>query len=245
MFEHLWKNLDRLVACVVQNQADMAIAIIESGAFDEGLLTDLKCCENPLPLYKLSMCNDILLSEADWGECFRPVVERNREGCRRLLEFWKHGCGYPVDEPMDFGSYQYECAHFKDWDLEDLLDGTVDELVALGYDRNEVELCYAVLTYKAELIEKHIGLRTNPDVFISGELPAGEGKRDDYESYNALDACSNYYDDALFLYPSASFWEAEDIMPIRVRDVHLLLEAAAYCDLENRLKPIAELYSEG
>lgn len=45
----------------------------------------------------------------------------------------------------------------------------MDKLVGMGYDKNEVELCYAVLTYNVELLKKHLGLKTNPDVFI-GEI---------------------------------------------------------------------------
>ena len=235
----LRRNLNELISCVVQNHADEAIAIIESGEFDESVLTDLKCCENPLPLYKLSMCNEILLRDGSWSEYFFPVVEQNREGCRKLLDFWKYACGYPVDVPIDFGTYRSECAHFKGWDLEDLLDGTVDELVMLGYDRNEVELCYAVLTYRPDLIEKHIGWRTNPDIYVSGSRPPGRGEYGDGDSYNALVSCGEFYHDALFIYQSSVFWEhGKDVLPVNVRDVHLFLEAAAYCDLERRLRAI-------
>lgn len=127
--------------------------------------------------------------------------------------------------------YQYECAHFKDWDMEELLDGGMNELTALGYDENEIEFCYAVLTYKSDLIQKHIKMQTNSDVYISGAIPPSKGKYADGESYNALDCCSTFYCDAFVFYGLGAFWSNTQVQPARVKDVHLLLEAAAYCDL--------------
>lgn len=39
----LRRNTNELVSCVVQNHADAAVAVIESGKFDELVLTDLEC----------------------------------------------------------------------------------------------------------------------------------------------------------------------------------------------------------
>lgn len=78
---------------------------------------------------------------------------------------------------MGFFEYQYECAHFKDWDMEELLYGDMNELTALGYDENEIEFCYAVLTYKSDLIQKYIKMQINPDVYIFGAIPLGKKKR--------------------------------------------------------------------
>lgn len=68
--------------------------------------------------------------------------------------------------------------------MEDLLDGDLDTLKAMGYDEDEVEFCYAVLTYKADLIQKHLGLRTNPDVYISALHAPGEEVSWEEEGYN-------------------------------------------------------------
>lgn len=114
----------------------------------------------------------------------------------------------------------------------------MDELVALGYDKNEVEFCYAVLTYKPYLIQKHIALRTNPNVYISGDIPPGTGYASDGESYNALAFCNTVYCDAFDCYGLAAFWENTQIQTVEVSDVHLLLETAAYKDLETRLKSL-------
>lgn len=125
--------------------------------------------------------------------------------------------------------------------MDGLLDGNLDDLIALGY-KDEVELCYAVLTYELGLIKKHIALQTNPNVYISGDIPPGTGYASDGESYNALVFCNTVYCDAFDCYDLTAFWENEQIQPIEKSDVYLLLEAAAYRDLEIRLKSLLPKY---
>lgn len=233
-----WDDLDELVALVMQNNAEQVIHLIESGNFDKSLLEDVGCCEHPLPLYKLSLCNMILLETDGWRSDILPIVEQNRQNCRLLLDYWRMRWNYPIDVPMDFESYQYECAHFKDWDMEDLLDGDLDTLKAMGYDEDEVEFCYAVLTYKADLIQKHLGLRTNPDVCISASLAPGEGKAWDGESYNALNDCYSFCWDEFHCYGLWRYWSSSHVEQVRVGDVLDLLQVAAYCELEGKLEKL-------
>lgn len=239
MFDQLCLKSDSLVSSVMQNQAEKAIGLLESGRLDIRFLDNIGRCKNPLPLYKLSLCNAILLDNDNWAESFLPVVERNRQGCKTLLDYWEKRWDCPVSHPMDFSDYQEECAHFKGWNMENLLDGNLEELVALGYDKDEVEFCYAVLVYKSDLIQKHIALRTNPDVYISANIPPGTGYATDGESYNALVCCNTFCCDAFDCYGLGTFWENAQIQRVEVRDVHLLLEAAAYQDLENKLIPLS------
>ena len=110
------------------------------------------------------------------------LLETESVDMRTLLDYWDKRWNYPVNRPMDFSYYQEMCAHFKDWDIDELLEGNLDDLVALGYNKDEIELCYAVLTYRPDLIRKHILLRTNPDVYISGNITPGTGYSTDGES---------------------------------------------------------------
>lgn len=230
-----WDDLDELVALVMQNKAEQVIELIESGNFDKSLLEDVGCCEHPLPLYKLSLCNKILLDTDGWSCDALSTIEQNRQNCRLLLDYWRTRWNYPVDVPMDFESYQYECAHCKDWDMEDLLDGDLDTLKAMGYDEDEVEFCYAVLTYKADLIQKHLDLRTNPDVCISASLAPGEGKAWDGESHNALNDCCSFCWDEFHCYDLWRYWSSSHVENVRVGDAQALLQVAAYCELEEKL----------
>ena len=239
MYGNLYLEYNSLVSLVMQNKAEKVIDLLETESVDMRILNDIGCSKYPLPLYKLSLCNAILLDNDNWSENFLPVVERNRQGCKTLLDYWDKRWNYPVNRPMDFSYYQEMCAHFKDWDMDELLEGNLDDLVASGYNKDEVELCYAVLTYKPDLIRKHILLRTNPDVYISGNITPGTGYFTDGESYNALVFCNTVYSDAFDCYGLAAFWKNEQILQVGMRDVDLLLEAAAYRDLEMKLKSLS------
>ena len=85
MFDQLCLKSDSLVSSVMQNQAEKAIGLLESGRLDLRFLDDIGRCKNPLPLYKLSLCNAILLDNDNWAESFLPVVERNRQGCKKNM----------------------------------------------------------------------------------------------------------------------------------------------------------------
>ena len=119
--------------------------------------------------------------------------------------------------------------------MKDLLEGDLDKLVGMGYDKNEVELCYAVLTYNVELLKKHLGLKTNPDVFIGGDYLPADAPQYSSECYNALHFCDTVISDAMSLYGLALFYENQYSVPVGLRDIETLLQAAAYTDLQNKL----------
>ena len=234
------KTTERLVSYVLQNNAEGAIAILKEGNFHKNILTDLRVCRKTLPLYKLSVCNRILLFEdSDWSDSVMPLIEYNRKSCQQMLDFWKYEYGYPVDEDFDFSAYADGCGHFRFRDYEELFDASLDELVAMGYDRDEVEFCYAVLVYDADLIKKHIALKTNPNVFISGEKAPGTGNRYDGSSYGALSSCDDFYYDAVIHYGVIDCWTAnQNKNDISVGSYHVLnlLQSAAYFRLGKQLK---------
>ena len=189
------RNTKRLVACVMENMADEAIRILRSGIFDKKVLEDIGVCEDRLPLYMITSCYYILLNDvSSWNESFQHAVMQQKAECIRLMDYWASEYGYPVYDVIDFAPYQDYCAHFdKYWELEDLLGADIDKLETLGYTRDECEFCYAILTYKHELIQKHLSLGTLADIDIS-DHPRGfavEG-----ESYNALRECRAFYCDA-------------------------------------------------
>lgn len=229
------KKTNELLSHVMQNHAEKAISILELGDFNQAILEDIGCGSQKLPLYKVSVCNAIILSNDNWDRSFLPVVRENRKQCHTLLMFWEERYGYNVRKPIDFVNYQKYCAHFVDWDMKDLLEGDLDKLVGMGYDKNEVELCYAVLTYNVELLKKHLGLKTNPDVFIGGDYLPADAPQYSSECYNALHFCDTVISDAMSLYGLALFYENQYSVPVGLRDIETLLQAAAYTDLQNKL----------
>ena len=63
MCSDLYKKCNSVVSLVMQNQAEKAIDLLESGNVDTKILNDIGCCGSYLPLYKLSLCNAILLDD--------------------------------------------------------------------------------------------------------------------------------------------------------------------------------------
>lgn len=181
----------------------------------------------------------IKLSSSDWVDFYRPIVERNRKDVSKLLDFWKSEFGYPVEKGMDFSLYTEECGHFYGCDMEDLLEGNLEELVENGYDRDEVLLCYGVLVYNPEILEEQIAKSTNPDVYISGNIPPQKACQEDGESYNALLSNQTFGYDIVDCYGFGRFWESQgNMLKIEARDIYDLLQGAAYTQLYERLNCI-------
>lgn len=228
-----------LLSHIMQNHADAAIEILKSGNFNKYILTDVGCCSVLLPLYQLSICQDIMLSTDNWADFYRPVIERNRKEVSRLLNFWKVEYNYPIEKGIDFSKYEEYCGHFYDWNFEDLLDGSLDKLIDLGYNRDEALLCYGVLGYHSAILNEQIAKETNPDVYISGDIKPQMASCEDGESYNALVSCNTFACDIVDCYAFGRFWEDTDkILKVESRDIYDLLQGAAYTQLYKRLTNI-------
>lgn len=231
------KITSELLSHVYQNHAEEAIAILKSGDFDKHILQN---AGYGLPLFKITKCNSIILEDDKWSESSMPTIIRNRNNCNKLISFWQSEYGYNMSEPMDFANYKDICGHFKYFDFEDLLEGTLEELVLKGYNRDEAEFCYSVLVYEPELLQKHLSLRTNPDVYISGDFTPQSAPLFPHDSYNALIFSYETYCDAIDLYGIFAFYESKQIKSIGHYEIETLLQAAAYYELYNKLLQISE-----
>ena len=228
----------RLISCVMQNMADEAIEILRMGFFNKKVMEDVGGCQGKLPLAMITRCYHILLDDvSSWNESFQHIVEQQKAECKKLMDFWLSEYGYPVYDEIDFGPYEDDCGHFdKFFDMEDLLDADIETLETLGYTRDECEFCYAVLTYRHDLITKHLKLGTLADIDISCH-PRGfavEG-----ESYNALRECNTFYCDAFDIHGLVRYMKegyARRITEVYEGDFSLLLQAAAYCQLEMKIQ---------
>lgn len=232
------RNTERLIACVMENMADEAIRILRSGFFNKKVLEDVGGCATKLPLSMITRCHYILLDDvSSWNESFQHVVMQQKAECKKLMDFWAPEYAYTVYDEIDFEPYQDDCAHFdKYWDLEDLFDADIDTLESLGYTRDECEFCYAVLTYRYDLIHKHLQLGTLADIDISNHR---RGFAVEGESYNVLRECRTFYGDAFDVDGLARYMEEgyeKRITEVDKRDFRFLLQAAAYCQLEVLIK---------
>lgn len=231
------RNTRELLSYVMQNCADKAIAILESGDFYRDILADVGGFSAPLPLYQLSVCQHIMLSE-DWGQGLRDDVGRNLAECEKLLRYWEERYRYPVGQPMNFSPFDAYLGHFESWcRIDDLIEGTLEELLARGFDKNEVLLCYAVLIHNSRLLKRLIAKGTNPNVYVSGFYGPGMG---DITSYNALVECYQRASNVIYNYAFDIYWKAYD-KPLNVEqlDILILLEGAAYTHLGHQLEALS------
>ena len=85
-----------------------------------------------------------------------------------------------------------------------------------------------------------MSLRTNPDVYISGDFTPQSAPLFPHDSYNALIFSYETYCDAIDLYGIFAFYESKQIKSIGHYEIETLLQAAAYYELYNKLLQISE-----
>lgn len=229
-------NTQDLLSCIMQNKADQAIAILESGDYDKDILKDVGAFINPLPLYQLTVCQAILLGDDDWDKNVVPTVERNRQECDKLLKYWADKFHYPVGDEINFMSYEDEFER-SSTPLEEVFGRTLDELESLGYNRDEVLLCYGVLTHDSIILKEQLRKKTNPDVYIPVKTVANLGAKGEDAWNHAIYSCethiSHIFDDLSFI----MFWEPnDDLIYVHPEYISSLVEAAAYTRLLKELK---------
>lgn len=240
-----------LVSLVIANRADEAIIILDGDDYDKDILNDLFAYSEisgeyaetfPLPLYLLTKANEIYFRHDDFRDTVMPIVHRNREGIKKLLNYWESK-GYPIDVPIDFEKYRELCAHFyfqddDDWDY--LLDGTLSQLIEKGYDENEAKMCMALLTYDKPEIDHQITLGTNPDVWISGDVSP---EFCDWKTgMNGLTSAYDSVSDAQICYCNWAYWESkseEKLQPVGYDQIRGLFGASAYEELIPTLERLA------
>ena len=123
----------RLICCVFQNMADEAIDILEAKVYSKSLLEDIGLLGKPFPLYWLVKCNEILLDDKNWSkEYYERVVAPSLENCRRLLKYFDDN-NLNIAGDVDYSLFPEERGHFVDWDMDEMLDGTLDYLGREGY----------------------------------------------------------------------------------------------------------------
>lgn len=181
-----YKNeTEKLVKAVFANRVKEVKQIMDVGNFDPAVLNDAFKALNitdysvsPIPLFYVSLCNYIYLSGDDWEESFKSSVNRNLNDCKELIAYWAE-LGYDVTTPIDFSRYADLVAFYTCYEFEDLLDGTEEQLVAMGYDKEEARLCYAIASYDQETIYHLLEKNVNSDVWISGDWTPAESEENE------------------------------------------------------------------
>lgn len=234
------KNTQLLLSHVFQNNVEGFVKIIKDGNYDKRILSDVGVCSHPLPLRTLIACVYIILDDENWSENIYPIILDNRKRCKEIISFWESHFSEKIELDIDFRPYREIFARFYEWEIELLLEGTCEELVAMGYNKDEVELCYATLIYDYDVINKHIELGTNPNVYISADQQPGQGDSFDGVSYNALVFCYATYSDIFDCYQFSNYWESKDVLPVDDIDIKTLMEGAAYYRLGQKFEKLIE-----
>lgn len=239
------KHNQILLSHVMQNHADEAIALLKSGDFDHALLENVACSIHPLKLYQISMLYRPLLAHTCWSKEVLPIIERNREGCDKLLAFWEQHYHYPIHHPFNFTPYEEDCCHMNylksESNYDYFFEKSFDALICEGYNANELRLCYATLTFDTKRINELLQQDTNPDVFISGYFPAGTSEEAaDFNGYNALNYCDTIYSDVFNCRGLFDYLKSETVLEVDSEAMHLLLAAAAYDALEKTFERTLE-----
>ncbi len=233
------KNTQLLLSHVFQNNVEGFVKIIKDGNYDKRILSDVGVCSHPLPLKTLIACVYTILDNENRSKKMYPIILDNRKRCKEIISFWETHFSEKIELDIDFRPYRKICAHYWESNIKEVLEASLEEFVTMGYNKDEVELCYATLIYDYDVINKHIELGTNPDVYISANLHPGQGYWADGESYNALDVCFDVYVDFSIDFHS-DFLRSKDVLPVDDIDIKTLMEGAAYYRLGQKFKKLIE-----
>ena len=185
-------NTQRLAKAVFSSNTQVVKKIIESGDFNHDILSDVIkgwCTEPeeysiyegipPIPLYYISLCNKIYL-DSHWWKDPRPIAGKEMPAlakeylkrCTELLDYWQ-SIGYDVSTPIDFSKYRKICAPFLHETFEYLMFGDMETMLKRGYNKDEIDLTYALMTYDKTTIFELLEKRVNPNVWMSATRDAG------------------------------------------------------------------------
>lgn len=222
----------RLVCYALTNYADKVISVARRGEFDRSILDDVGEFKNKLPLYKLAKLHLIFLENLNLPPSYyKDIIDNCTEEAYRLIDFWETEFGFPADEDIDFSLYEDECGHFDESHLEVPFGGTTDDLLAQGYNYDEVLLCQATMTYNTKVLREQIEKGTNPNVWITAQYNFSEAQQNK-DGYNALEICTDLIDICTEQhYPN--FWtcRGKHAFRIHIDALYDLMEGAAYAHL--------------
>lgn len=256
------KNTHKLVRAVFANDLTIIKEIIESGDFYKRVLNDvlgglklreidvypdygynMEQDEPVFPIYYITLCNSIYLDGWGTGNHVVDNITANHKISSEILEYWRD-LGFQVDEPIDFSKYRSLIAPGYPDDFHSTMDGNMTDLLLLGYDYDEIRLCYAIKQYYQKEIFELLEKGVNPDVFISGEYlangclyPEDEGSTGFEHIWESIDdpICpGDYYN---YLGPVRNY---DDQPLLRLSPFYDLFAGAAYTIIANKITDLRD-----
>lgn len=117
-------QFEKLLLAVYCNDAETAIQLMEINNYPKKWLDNVLSMN--IPIYYITQCNNRLLVDNTWSERIMPVILSQREGCAKLMAYWKTKFNYPVEQELDYTSFtELFFAAFPDETDDELLSYTI------------------------------------------------------------------------------------------------------------------------
>lgn len=192
-----------------------------------------RCFTGVYSLYRLAYSNYLLLSDDDWNPSCISVIEQCRKGCREILEYLQTIISIPNSFESNLKHHFKRFAYYEaDEDFEWMLDGSLSQLISLGYLEIDCLLYEAGMKLNYSEVEHLLELGANPDIHISGDFsPAEIEKVDINDTYCLRVDVNTRLSDAIDLDGIYTYWEngvRNETQSIGTNDIYSFFQGAAY-----------------
>lgn len=149
-----------------------------------------------IPIYYITQCNARLLSEDSWSERFQPLAFSMREGCSKLMTYWKTKFKFPVENEMDYWKYkEYFYSDSDDEPDEEVLWNPIQVLLNKGLTQADIELYCAVVRFQYDKTLDLLNKGANPRASFDGSDAVDRiGAECAFLSTMVVPVWENYYD---------------------------------------------------
>ena len=195
------------------------------------------CFTGVYSLYQLAYSNYLLLSGDDWNPSCISVIEQCRKDCSKILDYLQSIITIPNSFESDLKQYLARFAYYDDdEDFEWMLDGSLSQLVSLGYREIDCLLYEAGMKLNYSEVERLLALGANPNVRISGNYSSEDVIKADLYDVSCLNVDINTrVCDATDLYGVFTYWECgvkKEKQSIEAHDINEFFQGAAYSLME-------------
>lgn len=244
---------EELISMVLSCRSEEAIERLETGDFNPEIFSDifavpydnpelnrddlLRSFSAPVSLFSIVRLLEIYFSDDNWTPKYIQNVIAKRYEIATLKEYLESHHNMPTDFDVDFDVQREESArHNADFfDIEDIFEGTIDQLIQNGYSKDEIEMGWAILTLNFPLFRKHLKSGTDCDINISGLYDKDRAQEEDaFDVVNPIEEAKMSQEDMFICWDFGDFWRDKKGDPFRKWDYHQifgLFQGAAYTKL--------------
>lgn len=192
-----------------------------------------RCFMGVYSIYQVAYCNYLILSDEEWNPAFMTVVKSCRMECKKILDYLKTVISIPDTFEAELAVFLKKFSYYEDdEDLDMMLDGSLHELVSLGYREIDCKLYEAGMKLKYSEVKELLRKGANPRINISGDYTASEAENIKCEDFSCLTTdvhtviCDTVDLDGIY-----SYWEKginREEQTFIAEDLRSFFQAAAY-----------------